>query len=362
MKILYGVQGTGNGHITRARAMAEAFAKKSEQVQVDYLFSGRAPEKYFDMAPFGEFRALSGLSFKHKDGKIDLLNTLTSNNAPRLISDILSLDVTGYDVILTDFEPITAWAGKRRGKFVIGVGHQFAFHHPVPLAGDSAMTRMIMRRFAPVNLGIGLHWHHFNSPILPPIADAGSASSNIKNKVLVYLGFEDPKKVIAMLEPVTSHEFFYYGEFDEPKSLGHIHLRPLSRDGFKRDLADTNAVLCNAGFELASEALEAGKKLLVKPLYGQMEQLSNALALESLGLGMVMEHLNSNTVANWLENQPNVQIHYPNVAEGIVDWLLAGDWSESSRQTLADSLWANTHTDDLPNFGELTDVRTKAVV
>ena len=40
MKILYGIQGTGNGHITRARVMASCFKKLN--VEVDYVFSGRA--------------------------------------------------------------------------------------------------------------------------------------------------------------------------------------------------------------------------------------------------------------------------------------------------------------------------------
>ncbi|HFF2915998.1 TPA: glycosyltransferase family protein, partial [Vibrio cholerae] len=42
MKILYGVQGTGNGHIARSRAMCAAL--KQQQVDVDYLFSGRPVE------------------------------------------------------------------------------------------------------------------------------------------------------------------------------------------------------------------------------------------------------------------------------------------------------------------------------
>ena len=46
MKILYGIQGTGNGHVTRARVMANAF--KQMGVEVDYVFSGRAQQNYFD--------------------------------------------------------------------------------------------------------------------------------------------------------------------------------------------------------------------------------------------------------------------------------------------------------------------------
>ena len=68
MKILYGVQGTGNGHITRARAMAVELAKQN--IDVTYLFSGRAPEAYFDMEPFGDYLCYSGLTFATEQGSI----------------------------------------------------------------------------------------------------------------------------------------------------------------------------------------------------------------------------------------------------------------------------------------------------
>lgn len=45
MKILYGVQGTGNGHVTRPRIMAKAFADLG--VEVDWVFSGRRREDFF---------------------------------------------------------------------------------------------------------------------------------------------------------------------------------------------------------------------------------------------------------------------------------------------------------------------------
>lgn len=45
MRILYGVQGTGNGHLSRSRVVAKALAK--HDIQVDYFFSGRQPEQFF---------------------------------------------------------------------------------------------------------------------------------------------------------------------------------------------------------------------------------------------------------------------------------------------------------------------------
>lgn len=38
MRILYGVQGTGNGHLSRARVMAKALMK--QDIEVDFLFRG----------------------------------------------------------------------------------------------------------------------------------------------------------------------------------------------------------------------------------------------------------------------------------------------------------------------------------
>lgn len=40
MKILYSVQGTGNGHISRASAMYEAF-RSYPDLQIEWLLSGR---------------------------------------------------------------------------------------------------------------------------------------------------------------------------------------------------------------------------------------------------------------------------------------------------------------------------------
>lgn len=356
MKILYGVQGTGNGHITRARAMSKAFTN-SPAADVDYLFSGRPKDKYFDMEPFGQWRSLEGLTFRHKAGRVSPSATIKNNRLTQLVKDIYRLDVSQYDLIITDFEPITAWAGKFSGKPVIGVGHQYAFWHDIPKQGDNWAAQKVMEVFAPVSLGLGLHWHHFGAPILPPIADTGAQSVAVEDdKILVYLGFEEPEKVKAMLAPIEGYQFYYYGEFAEAYSEGSIHCRPLSREGFQRDLASANGVICNAGFELASEALELGKKLLVKPLFGQMEQLSNALALEQLGLGSAMETLNSNSVRHWLDNQPNIKIHYPDVAGAIAEWLLRGDWTPHARATLCRHLWEAVETDDIEDYSRLNDL------
>jgi len=105
-------------------------------------------------------------------------------------------------------------------------------------------------------------------------------------------------------------------------------MRPYSREDFLKDLMECNGVITNAGFELASEALHLGKKLLVKPLAGQMEQASNAMAIDMLKLGMTMKILDRNIVSEFLKSNPLVPMGYPDVAEMIALWIGRGKWGE----------------------------------
>ena len=233
MKVLYGVQGTGNGHITRARAMSEEFARLG--VDVDYVFSGRANTDYFDMQCFGDYRTFQGLSFVAKNGKISLLETYRNAHITRLIKDIYTIDVSSYDLVLTDFEPVTAWAARRQGKPCIGLGHQYAFQYDIPKYNADSIGALIMSWFAPVSKGVGVHWHHFGQPILPPIIQHTPASEMaIEDQVLVYLPFENSEDVLEMLESVPSYQFRMHCRDIEPGRYGNVEVFPFSRDGFQK--------------------------------------------------------------------------------------------------------------------------------
>lgn len=340
MKILYGVQATGNGHISRARAMAPQL--EAAGFEVDYLFSGREREDFFDMEGFGYFACHKGLTFVTERGRIRPIKTVQKNSIRQLFEDIKQLNLSDYDLVLTDFEPITAWAAKHAGKYCIGLGHQYAFKHNIPLQGDSIATRLLMKHFAPVNLGLGLHWHHFEQPILPPIVNLEDVEpSQIPNRIVVYLPFEDPVEISRMLRPLSAYQFVCFSPVIKTHSReGHLSFQPPSLEGFHQELLNCNGVICNAGFELASEALQLGKKLLVKPLMGQLEQLSNALALTQLGLGKRMDSLSTEAVQGWLNTPPTLRVAYPNVAKGIAEWLKAG--KHDNYRELATSLWQQT--------------------
>ena len=321
--IFYGVQGTGNGHITRARVMAKAL--KAAGFEVQFQFTGRPADKYFDMEIFGDYQVKSGLTFNTNKGQVSYLKTVLESQPIKLIRDIRSLDLHGYDYVISDFEPVTAWAAKQQGIPVIGIGHQYAFQYQIPREGADPMAEQVMRLFAPADIGIGLHWHHFGQPILPPIIETPDLPEQVQtNKIVVYLPFEDSEAVIKHLSPFENFEFHVYSPHVVPSKYPHISCKPLSRDGFQADVHDCVGIISNAGFELASEALQLGKKILVKPLHAQMEQISNAAAIKQLGYGKTMFDIDVQVIEDWLHDSHAVRINYPKVADILVKWLLDG--------------------------------------
>src|ERR1035437_1923237 len=121
MKILYAIQGTGNGHLSRARDIIPILKKKGE---VDILVSGIQADVSL---PFPIKYRFKGLSFVFgKKGGVDILNTYLKMDTRELLKDIENIPIEEYGIIFNDFEPITAWACKQKGIECISLSHQSA--------------------------------------------------------------------------------------------------------------------------------------------------------------------------------------------------------------------------------------------
>jgi uncharacterized protein (TIGR00661 family) len=336
MRILYGVQGTGNGHLTRARSLGAELLTAG--LEVDYLFSGRDRSKFFDMGLFGDFACLRGLSFVVHRGQIDVLRTMLTNRPVRLVSDIQNLDVSDYDLVISDFEPITAWAARNQNKKCISMSHQSAFDYAVPKVRGYPLSQALMRHFAPGSIKLGFHYYHFEQPVLPPLIGQQVAKPPVQNKIVVYMGFEELDDILNFISPFSNFEFQVFTHVSEKSQRENITINPISHDEFHAQLRDAGGVITNAGFALSSECLAMGKKLLVKPLHGQFEQLSNSLALQCLGRATIANELDQELLAEWLTLKPHTPIDYPDVAKLLADWIVN---SESHNiLELANQVWS----------------------
>lgn len=344
MRILYGVQGTGNGHISRARALNRELRLLG--ADIDFIFSGRNTHDYFALDEFPQRALHHGLQLAFAQGKVDIMQTWQKNKLPLMFSEISALDTRAYDLVISDFEPITAWAAKLQQTPCLTLGHQYAFKYAVPKAEETLLSRHLLKAVAPSELALGLHWYHFNQPILPPIIQHLTSSACERGYYLVYLPFEDRQDIVDFLEPLEAESFICFGPYSSVEKVSNILFRPCSAEDFHPALCGARGVICNAGFELTSEALQLGIKLLVKPLHGQMEQVSNARALVELGLGLAMSRLDARQLHYWLNNFQPRKIIYPNVARAIARWINSGNFAkEAAAQQitqLAAELWAQT--------------------
>lgn len=344
MRVLYGVQGTGNGHIARARAMS--YALKRRGIDVEFLFSGRAVDKYFSMEAFGDYHTRRGLTFVTESGQVNYHKTCLRNNLLTFCKEVRQLDLSDYDIVLNDFEPVSAWASKMQGKVSISISHQNAFRYSVPLKGASWLDKKIIKYFAPALHHIGLHWYHFNQPILPPIVHTHNEQVEGEDFVLVYLPFESIDDIAELLLRFSQQRFVcFHPEIRQEQIVDNVCYLPLSFQKFQYHLNRCNGVIANGGFELPSEALTLGKKLLLKPLSGQFEQMSNVATLEVLGLASCMDMLDASVVRHWLDDDQAESVTYPDVAEAIADWLIKGDWDNKSE--LTQTLWDKV---DFPSY------------
>lgn len=350
MRILFGVQGTGNGHISRCRTLAVAL--QAAGADVDYIFSGRAPDDYFDMQAFGNYRTFRGMSFATKNGKINLRQTIQRIRGFRLIKDVKELDLSEYDCIISDFEPVSAWAAHHQELDCLGISNQATCLYLQPKQ-YGLIAKAIMKFYAPVTRPVGLHWFHFGHPILPPMIDPLEITGE-NGKIVVYLPFESLEEINTLLSTFPEQSFIcFHPDIKQVQIKDHITLHPLSRTAFTEALAHCSGIITNTGFALISEALVLGKKILTKPLSGQFEQTYNAECLEQLDMATVMHALDSYIVKAWLSLPSPSPIIYPDVATALAQWIISGQKKDLTE--LSEQLWQQVR------FPEHVEKRIKAL-
>ncbi len=121
MKVLYAIQGTGNGHLSRARDIVPILQQK---VDLDILVSGVQADVKL---PFDIKYQLKGWSFIFgKKGGVDVWATYKNSNFRQFRKEINQLDIEQYDLVINDFEPLSAWAAKLHNVPCISMSHQAA--------------------------------------------------------------------------------------------------------------------------------------------------------------------------------------------------------------------------------------------
>lgn len=321
MKILYAIQGTGNGHISRARDIIPLLQKKGE---VDVLISGT--EADVDLG-FPVKYQLKGMSFVFgKQGGIDLISTYKKAKLKRFYNEVKNLPVKDYDIVINDFEPVSAWACRLNHKPCIGLSHQAAVLHkksPHPKDVDF-IGWSILNNYAPVTDKFGFHFKAYSKKIFTPVIrnEIRNADNKKKEHYSVYLPAYDDDGIIKVLKEIKDIKWEVFSKHTKKSyNQKNIHVFPINNNAFIKSLVSCTGVLCGAGFETPAEALFLEKKLMVIPMKGQYEQQCNAAALKKMGVPVLKKLKLSNIekIKNWVEKGELIKVHYPDITHEIID-------------------------------------------
>lgn len=324
LKILYAVQGTGNGHLSRAMDVIPCLQKHGD---VDILVSGIQADLEL---PFKVKYKFTGLSFIFgKKGGVDLVKTLLKAKLPKLIKNIRRAPVEEYDLVINDFEPVTAWACYFRHKMCISLSHQCAVldaHFPLP-EEDDRKGRLILKNYAPADHHYGFHFYPVGDTIFTPVIRGHVRNREITNKghYTVYLPSYDDKTLLKRLSVFPNVKWDVYSKHCKKKKTdGNVTIQPIDNEGFTASMAASTGVLCGAGFETPAETLFLGKKLLVIPMKNQYEQQLNAAALKKMGIPVIksLSTKYTDVISDWLVNGAVIPVDYPDQTQEIIDRVI----------------------------------------
>lgn len=320
MKILYAIQGTGNGHISRAREIVPLLQQYGE---LDLLVSGTQAEVSLAQPLKYQYH---GFSFVFgTQGGVDKWATFKLMNLPQLWKDMHHLPLKQYDLIINDFEPVSAWACRLQKIPSVSLSHQCSFVSPnTPRPGKWNYAEWLFKYYSPTTYHIGFHFERYADFIHTPVIRSEIRNLETSNlgHYAVYLPAYDDKILLKHLSKAKDVEWHIFSKRQKtPYREGNVQIFPVNNTEFNKSLASSAGLLTGGGFEGPAEALFLQKKVMMIPMTGQYEQRCNALSASRLGVPVVNEiddHFDSH-LSTWLNDDRHIRVNFPNETARIVD-------------------------------------------
>jgi uncharacterized protein (TIGR00661 family) len=323
MKIFYAIQGTGNGHLSRA---VELYPHLQKYGQVDFFLSGSNSNLKSNLPIKYKSKGLS-LFYKHSGG-LDY-NKILGSLSLNIVKDAKALPLENYDLIINDFEFVTSMACSMKKLPCVHFGHQASFQSkktPRPQQ-INPLGGFILEKFVKSNTHIGLHFDNYDENIYNPIIKQDIIQANPINDghITVYL----PQYAIAILEPhflnqPKFHFEVFTKEVDRIICKKNITYFPINNEQFTSSMVRCYGIITAGGFETPAEAMYMNKKVLSIPILKHYEQACNASAMEKMGV-MVLKKIDHNFSAyfnQWIKDKNPIKLELKHSTADIVAILI----------------------------------------
>ena len=301
VRIVYGVQSTGRGHLARFAALKPLFDADGHELLI--IVSGLDEPPDIFLGSIGSSRCERMTSFHMADdglGGISKRKTAKAfvTNMPDLLSSLYRghklISAFEPDLIVSDFDPITGSPMVAPSVFKVGIGNWAMPRGP-------QIDRLAGLRFERFNVNLAAklctsgidvllscHFYPYDDGCLPPILrpDIGEIAPSNDGHLLVYHSFQGRLgSIAAYAQNHRDREIVVYGYSLRPPDMPENMRFETNVNRFLRDLATCNAYVGTAGFQAICEAFYLGKKIVVQPIEGHYEQKWNAAKLEELSMG-----------------------------------------------------------------------------
>jgi uncharacterized protein (TIGR00661 family) len=313
--ILYGVNGEGSGHSTRAQEVLTHLRGQGHELHVASFDRGLR-----NLSADFEVTEIFGFRFAYVNNRVRYKQTLAKNliTMPKAAKSVHQLkkliEEWKIELVITDFEPLTCHVGHGTGLPVISIDNQHCLtnavvSYPRQFRRDATAAKLVTKLMTP-HADAYLVISFFTAPVrkrntflFPPLLRQEILKSvpTQGEHVLVYV--TSPAPALAKLLSAVRGRFLAYG-FGREGDEGNIVYKKPSLEGFLRDLTGAKAIIANSGFSLVTEALHLGKPYLAVPVEHQFEQIFNAYWLQKTGYGAYWDDLNKERVEAFLYNLP----------------------------------------------------------
>lgn len=320
-RIFYAVQATGNGHISRAIQLLPYLQKWGT---VDVFLSGANATLPTELPVKYKSKGLS--LFYSRCGGLDYKRMWRENSLFRAKKEALHLPVKDYDIIINDFDYITAQACRVRNIPSVHFGHQASFMSdatPRP-SRKNLFGEMVLKKYAPATHYIGLHFKPYDHFIFPPVIKDCFTQQSPKDHghITVYLPAYQQYCLQQTFDKLQHLHFHWFlAGIKQVERISNITYYPISNSLFNQSLLQCHGLITGGGFETPAEALYLGKRLLSIPIRAQYEQQCNAAALAEMGV-MVLPDADTDhfdlDIENWLQADiPIIQQTANNIPETL---------------------------------------------
>ena len=324
MKILVGICGIGNGHISRQTNVINLLLSNKHEVVVA---TTKNNTKYFK-EKFKNIRLLeinipwiacntNGIDFdislkKYKESNVDLFENFLgfSKNVEKAFNSIPEL-------VITDYEPNVAQYSYALDIPLICMEQQskFLYLDEIKIQNYSNLEEKkrinyffpkydykIISSFFPIRI------KDKKIKIVPPIISEMDEKEIKKNHILVYFSpYENSAnyiKVINALKKLKKYKIIIYTkEKYDKKEFKNIIFKNYS-NSFKTDLEDAYCLISTAGHQLLSESISINVPSYLIPL-NTYEQNYNAKMVEKYELGFIAKEINETEIYRFIEKVPS---------------------------------------------------------